>query len=117
MQLKLINQEQWGDYFLEIDTLHLVNFKKGVFSFPKVNRLCRVQLLFTEHGEYAFDAVSEEFQLGSTKARYCSIQTGVPGFDMMPDFIFNPQKGIWHINTRGNFIFYGKDECDLEKFR
>lgn len=117
MHLKLIQPENWGDYYLDIDTLHLVNFKKGVFVFPKADRLCRVQLLFTEHGEFALNAGRYNFQLGNWVGQHCSLNTGVPGFDMMPDFIFNPQKEIWHINTRGNFIVYDKDECDLEKFR
>lgn len=118
MQLKLVEKETWGDHHLNHDTLHLINFSKGILVFPNADRLCRVQILFTEPGEFLLNAGRANFQLGSFIGQYVSMQPGVPGFDMMPDFIFNPQKKIWHINTRGNFVFYdNNNKYDFDRFR
>ena len=113
MQLKLMNQECWGDYHLDPDTLHIINFKKGVLVFPNADRLCRIQILFTEPGKFHLNAGRNMLSLGNSVAQYFGCDPGVPGFDMMPDFIFNPQKKLWHVNSRANFIVFD-DEPDRE---
>lgn len=106
MQLKMIEENPRGEYWLEEDTTHLINFKKGILLFPSSYKLCRIQIIFAETGKIYLDAGVNILAVGTSLSRYFACEPGMPGFDTFPEFVFNPKKNTWHATSRGNFIIY-----------
>lgn len=106
MQLKMIEENAKGEYWLQADTTHLINFSQGVLLFPSSVCMCRIQIIFAEKCKIYLDAGINRLALGLNYSRHIECDSSMPGFDTFPEFVFNPKNNTWHIHSHGNFIIY-----------
>ncbi len=98
-------ENQTKTYELKYESINLIYFKTGNLFLPKIDKLCKLQVVFVESGSFTIEGDKYPIVLGEIKGMKIQIEVGSVGFDTQPLFIFSPEKNSWFIVSAGNFIF------------
>ena len=104
-------------YYLKEDCINIIDFDQGDLIFPKLDRLCMIQLAFVNAGEFNLVCdgkdhfCREKFLLGTKYYKKISTCPGTPGFDCQPSFMYIHKKNKWFVLSQGQFVIDEGEAC------